>query len=83
MTYRSIGRQYDWDLEKFRAAPKSIDVANKKRLTKNFLRFVKHPGGYFYWKLNKRLNKMTWPAFFAASFFVNYFFFLSDASGTL
>ena len=50
MIYRSIGKQNDWELEKFRAAKKFPDRGNKKRLWKNFFRFLKHPIGYYYWK---------------------------------
>lgn len=50
MIYRSIGKQFDWELEKFRLSKKNIDRGNKRRLFKNFFRFVKNPGGYIYWK---------------------------------
>ena len=50
MIYRSMGKQYDWDLEKFRNSKKTVDKGNKKRLIKNFFRLVKNPTGYLFWK---------------------------------
>lgn len=50
MAWRSLGRQYDWDLEKFRLAKKPVDQGNKRRIWKNFFRLVKNPGGFIYWK---------------------------------
>lgn len=50
MVLRSLGKQYDWELERFRIAKKPIDAGNKKRLTKNLLRFIKNPIGYIYHK---------------------------------
>ena len=51
MVYRSMGKQYDWELEKFRLSRKPIDRGNKKRLIKNFMRFLKHPTAYIGWRL--------------------------------
>ena len=53
MIYRSMGKQYDWELEKFRLARKPIDRGNKKRLIKNFMRFLKHPIAYVGWRLSR------------------------------
>ena len=53
MIYRSMGKQYDWELEKFRLARKPIDRGNKKRLIKNFMRFLKHPVAYVGWRLSR------------------------------
>ena len=53
MTWRSLGRQYDWELEKFRCAKKPVDQGNKRRIFKNAFRFIKNPGGYIYWKTFK------------------------------
>ena len=50
MIYRSIGKQFDWELEKFRQSKKNIDRGNKRRFFKNVFRFIKNPGGYIYWK---------------------------------
>jgi hypothetical protein len=50
MSYRSLGKSYDWELEKYRMASKPSDTGNKRRFFKNFARFVKHPLGYTYWK---------------------------------
>ena len=47
--YRSIGKTYDWELEKFRLSKKSVDKANKRRLFRNFARFVKNPVAYVFW----------------------------------
>lgn len=47
--YRSIGKTYDWELEKFRLSKKSVDKANKRRLYRNFCRFVKNPFAYVGW----------------------------------
>lgn len=45
-----MGKQYDWELEKFRLGKKGIDRGNKKRGIKNLLRFIKNPIGYISWK---------------------------------
>lgn len=58
MAYRSLGRQFDWDMEKFRNGPKPADRGNRRRFLKNVARFVKNPVGYTYWKsyrVNQRL----------------------------
>ena len=50
MSYRSLGKTYDWELEKYRMASKSADFGNRRRFFKNLARFVKNPIGYTYWK---------------------------------
>ena len=55
---RSIGKQYDWELEKYRLGRKGIDRANKKRGFKNLLRFIKNPTGYIYWKTVRNFPTM-------------------------
>jgi len=50
MIYRSMGKQYDWELEKFRLAKKYPDRGNKRRWFKNMFRLIKHPMGYLWWK---------------------------------
>ncbi len=50
MSYRSLGKAYDWELEKYRMVSKSADVGNRRRFFKNFARFFKNPFGYTYWK---------------------------------
>ena len=50
MSFRSLGRQYDWDLEKYRIGKKSSDKGNKRRFLKNIARMVKNPLGYGHWK---------------------------------
>jgi len=62
MIYRSMGRQHDWELEKFRCGKKFPDRGNKKRLVKNIVRFAKNPIAYIYWKTFKlRLAKARMP----------------------
>lgn len=53
-----MGKQYDWELEKFRLGKKSIDKGNKKRGFKNFFRFVKNPIAYIGWKTHRWLNPL-------------------------
>lgn len=60
MIYRSLGKQYDWELERFRLARKQIDRGNKRRIYKNLFRFIKNPMGYFFWK-TYRLRSMHAP----------------------
>lgn len=55
MTYRSIGKQYDWELEKFRLGRKTVDKGNKRRLVRNLSRFVKHPVAYITYRLQRYL----------------------------
>lgn len=50
MAYRSLGRQFDWDMEKFRNSAKPADRGNKRRFMKNVARLFKNPLGYAYWK---------------------------------
>lgn len=49
MIYRSMGKTYDWELEKFRLGRKFVDKGNKRRMYRNFARFVKHPLAYISW----------------------------------
>ena len=58
MTYRSMGKQYDWELEKFRLSRKANDKGNKKRTIKNFFRFVKNPVAYISWKTQMWLTPL-------------------------
>ena len=51
MTYRSLGRQYDWDMEKFRIGNKPADKGNKRRFFRNAFRFIKNPFGASFWRL--------------------------------
>ncbi|CAD8127163.1 unnamed protein product [Paramecium sonneborni] len=53
MIWRSMGKAYDWEMEKFRMQKKFIDRGNKRRFFKNFFRFIKNPFGYIYWKTYK------------------------------
>merc|ERR1711935_31739 len=56
MTYRSMGKSVDWDLEKFRMGRKYPDRGNKRRFTKNVVRFLKNPVGYTYWHNHVRIR---------------------------
>jgi len=49
MAYRSLGKTYDWELEKFRLSKKPNDKGNKRRFFRNVFRFVKHPFAYVAW----------------------------------
>ena len=51
-----MGKQYDWELEKYRLSKKPIDKANKRRGLKNFFRLVKNPFGYVAWKVHRWVN---------------------------
>ena len=51
-----MGKQYDWELEKFRLSKKPIDKGNKKRMLRNLMRFIKHPYGYILGVLNTYQN---------------------------
>lgn len=53
MIYRSIGKTYDWELEKFRLGKKFVDKGNKRRLFRNAARFAKHPLAYITWSLSR------------------------------
>lgn len=59
MSYRSMGRAHDWDLEKYRKGNKGSDKGNRRRFMKNFARIVKNPAGYFYWKINAGKTPLT------------------------
>ena len=58
MTYRSMGKQYDWELEKFRLSRKANDKGNKKRFIKNMFRFVKNPVAYIGWKTQRWMTPL-------------------------
>ena len=69
MAMRSLGRQYDWDMEKFRNDKKPADRGNKRRFIKNFFRFMKNPIGYSTWKLQRlATNGRKGTTFFFAMF---------------
>ena len=53
-----MGKQYDWELEKYRLGKKSVDKGNKRRMIKNFFRFVKNPIGYISWKTIRWFSPM-------------------------
>ena len=77
MSMRSIGKQYDWDLEKYRNAKKPADRGNKRRFFKNVFRFIKNPIGYSFWKsqrmvMSGRLGLVIFYAMFPFSFLYYY-----------
>ncbi len=37
-------------MEKYRMGKKDPDIGNRRRAVKNFVRFVKNPLGYTFWK---------------------------------
>lgn len=78
MTMRSLGSQTNYDCEQYRTAKKYPDRGNKKRLMKNFARFVKNPFGYTYWhnigyfaKANPRILHLGF-GFSALTVFLHY-----------
>ena len=50
MSYRTIGKMFDWDMEKYRLGRKHSDKGNRRRLVKNISKFVKNPMGYVIWR---------------------------------
>lgn len=45
-----MGKDYNWEVDKYATASKSADVGNRRRFIKNIARFIKNPSGYVYWK---------------------------------
>lgn len=66
MSFRALGKAYDWELEKFRLSQKSVDKTNRRRFLKNTVRFIKNPYGYTFWKL---LIHMDTPKLFGVAVF--------------
>ncbi len=64
MSYRALGKQFDWDLEKYRLSRKPADKGNRRRLVKNIVKICKNPGGYFLWKTFNWGNFMRLPIAF-------------------
>lgn len=62
MSFRTVMNRFDWDGEKYRMSDKAADKGNRRRVIKNFVRFVKNPFGYTYWKGLRNINKfnMVW-----------------------
>ena len=60
MSYWTMGKNYDWELEKYRMAAKSSDLGNRRWFFKNLAWFIKNPYGYTYWKS----YRLTWGANF-------------------
>lgn len=75
MAYRSMGRQFDWDMEKFRNSAKPSDKGNKRRFWKNFARVFKNPIGYAYWKTYRSRERMPFIFTLLALSFVGNFFY--------
>lgn len=75
MAYRSLGRQFDWDMEKFRNGPKPADRGNKRRFFKNVARFVKNPSGFVFWKGFRVIQRAHLLLTFLIFGFVGDFFF--------
>ena len=72
MTYRAMGKTYDWELEKFRLSRKIVDKGNKRRFLRNFPRFIKHPVAYLAWANSKwhlASNPRVVPTFILFTFF--------------
>ena len=63
MTYRTIGRNFDWDLEKFRLGRKHSDKGGRRRLLKNASMFLKNPVGYIFWRIQPRIQHMRTSVF--------------------
>ena len=74
MSYRSIGRAFDWDMEKYRLSKKPSDKGNRRRFLKNLARFVKNPFGYTFWKNYHRLHNLPMTLSLIGVSFVTYFF---------
>ena len=53
MSMRSLGRQYNWEMEKYRNDKKPADRGNKRRFIKNLFRFFKNPYGFIHWKTKR------------------------------
>lgn len=51
MSYRSVGNDYNWELNKYVNDKKPSDKGNRRRFLKNVSRFFKNPIGYIYWKI--------------------------------
>lgn len=80
MSYRSMGRAHDWDIEKYRKANKGSDKGNRRRFMKNFARIVKNPAGYFYWKVNAgRVNLQLLPLMIFGSIITTSIYYASKA----
>ena len=61
MSYRSIGKKYDWDLEKYRSNKKPSDKGGRRRLLKNFSKFMKNPTGYLMHRYAKYMLRVRFP----------------------
>ena len=73
MTFRSIGRQHDWDLEKFRVGPKPSDKGNRRRMIRNAVRFLKNPYSVAFWRfkafnITSRISKFVFYLVFPLAF---------------
>ena len=87
MSMRSMGKQYDWDLEKYRNAKKPADAGNRRRFIKNVVRFFKNPVGTFYWKslrmfVGGRFGLTGFWLIFPAVFLQTYYISMKDNQAT-
>ena len=76
MAYRSLGRQFDWDMEKFRNSPKPADKGNRRRFMKNVARMAKNPFGYIFWKTFRFNQRMPIILTCIITGFIGNFFYL-------
>ena len=75
MSYRSVGRAHDWDIEKYRKSGKGADKGNRRRFMKNVARIIKNPLGYVYWKFNGGKTNVTFLPLFVFGSFATYVYF--------
>lgn len=71
MTYRSFGKTYDWELEKYRLQKKIVDKGNKRRFLRNIPRFFKNPLAYFAWSTARWYNASV-PRLFMTSIILTF-----------
>ena len=57
MSYRAVGREYNWELNNYINADKTADRGNRRRFLKNVARFFKNPFGYVYWRMPRNCTK--------------------------
>ena len=80
MSYRTLGKKFDWDFEKYRLSRKPKDFSNKRRLSRNMARFFKNPFGYIYWKTFKLFKATRFPMICLAISVPLYLNYLTDLS---
>ena len=80
MSYRTLGKQFDWELERYRMGRKPADAGNKRRLLRNMTRMIKNPAGYIYWKTYKFLRFPRLALVLLCISIPSYFISLTDIS---